>query len=205
MWRVETSLRPIVRELGLASLDALVERVVYGKDSKLATRVVEALLNNESSFFRDPAVFDLLNRDGLDRLRALRSDIGRLRIWSAGCSTGQEAYSLAMMIREDEERWRGWHIDIAATDISGATIAAARTGRYSQFEVQRGLPARTMLRWFTQARDDWTIDPALRRRVRFFAAQSSRSRAGAMRPDPLPQRPDVLRPGDTGSGICAPC
>ena len=167
IWRVETSLRPIVRELGLASLDALADRAISGRDPKLANRIVEALLNNESSFFRDPGVFELLNRDGFDRLRTLRKDVKRLRIWSAGCSTGQEAYSLAMMIRDDEPRWAGWHTDIAATDISHATIASARAGRYSQFEVQRGLPVRTMLRWFTQAKDDWTIDPALRRRVRF--------------------------------------
>jgi chemotaxis protein methyltransferase CheR len=167
VWRIETALRPIARELGLESMDALVGRIVGGREPALATRVVEALLNNESSFFRDPAVFDLLNGAGLDRLREARREERRLRIWSAGCSTGQEAYSVAMMLREADARWAGWTFEIAGTDVSAAAVTRARAGRYSQFEIQRGLPVRTMLRWFTQRDEDWTIDGGLRRMVRF--------------------------------------
>jgi chemotaxis protein methyltransferase CheR len=167
LWRIETSLRPLARKLGLEGLDGLVAQVVSGRDSTLGDQVVEALLNNESSFFRDPGVFELLNGAGFDRLRASRRDSRRLRIWSAGCSTGQEAYSIAMMLREADARWAGWTFDIVATDVSASAVGRAKTGRYSQFEIQRGLPVRTMLRWFTQRDDDWTIDGTLRRMVRF--------------------------------------
>lgn len=167
VWRIETALRPIARERGLDGLDGLVALIVSGRDPALSNRVVEALLNNESSFFRDPAVFELLNSAGFDRLREMRRDTRRLRIWSAGCSTGQEPYSLAMMLREADARWAGWTFDITGTDVSAAAVNRAKTGRYSQFEIQRGLPVRTMLRWFTQRDDDWTIDGTLRRMVRF--------------------------------------
>jgi chemotaxis protein methyltransferase CheR len=166
-WRVETALKPIVRELGLDSIDALAAQIARHRDDFLTARVIEALLNNESSFFRDPGVFALLGGSGLDRLRASRSSVRHLRIWSAGCSTGQEAYSIAMMLREADHSWAGWQIDIAGTDVSAAVVAKARGGRYSQFEVQRGLPVRTMLRFFTQHDEQWVIDGALRRAVRF--------------------------------------
>lgn len=166
-WRIESSLKAVLRELGLTTLDPLVVLLASGSNSALATKVVEALLNNETSFFRDSLAFEQLERDALEQLRRARAPARRLRIWSAACSTGQEAYSLAMMLRDAGPRWAGWTFEILATDISGATIARARAGRYSQFEIQRGLPVRTMLRWFRQEGDDWVIDPALRRDVRF--------------------------------------
>jgi chemotaxis protein methyltransferase CheR len=166
-WRIETALKPVARALGLDSVDALVARLVSGKEEALASRVVEALLNNETSFFRDPGVFELLNSAAFDRVRSARGHVRRLRIWSAGCSTGQEPYSLAMLLREDEARWAGWSVDIAATDVSDGAILRARAGRYSQFEIQRGLPVRAMLRWFAQDGEDWTVDARLRRMIRF--------------------------------------
>lgn len=166
-WRIETALKPVARSLGLDGIEALVATMVSAKDDVLATRVVEALLNNETSFFRDPGVFDLLGSDALDRIRAVRKDTKRLRVWSAGCSTGQEAYSMAIMLREAEVRWASWSIDIAATDVSAEAVSRARRGRYSQFEIQRGLPVRTMLRWFEQHGEEWTVDTRLRRMIRF--------------------------------------
>ncbi len=166
-WRVETALKPLARELGLGGIDALVARLVSTKDDQLGTRVVEALLNNETSFFRDPAVYELLGGAAFDRVRKARSESKKLRIWSAGCSTGQEAYSLAMMIRDAEAHWARWTIDIAATDVSDTAVARARRGRYSQFEIQRGLPVRTMLRWFQQDGEEWVVDARLRRMIRF--------------------------------------
>jgi chemotaxis protein methyltransferase CheR len=166
-WRVETALKPVARELGLESIDALVAQLVASRDDKLATRVVEALLNNETSFFRDPGVYDLLGTAALDRLRLARGDSRKLRIWSAGCATGQEAYSVAMMLREADAHWARWSVDIAATDVSDVAVARARRGRYSQFEIQRGLPVRTMLRWFQQDGEEWVVDPRLRRMIRF--------------------------------------
>jgi chemotaxis protein methyltransferase CheR len=168
-WRVETALKPLARELGLEGVDALVAQLVSFKDDKLATRVVEALLNNETSFFRDPGVFSLLGTAALDRIRRARVDSRKLRIWSAGCSTGQEAYSLAMTIRDAEAHWSRWIVEIAATDVSDQAVARARNGRYSQFEIQRGLPVRSMLRWFQQDGDDWVVDARLRRMIRFSA------------------------------------
>jgi chemotaxis protein methyltransferase CheR len=166
-WRVETALKPVARELGLEGIDALVAQLVASRDDKLATRVVEALLNNETSFFRDRGVYDLLGGAALDRLRMARGDSRKLRIWSAGCSTGQEAYSLAIMLRDAEAHWARWSVDIAATDVSDVAVARARRGRYTQFEIQRGLPVRTMLRWFQQDGEEWVVDARLRRMIRF--------------------------------------
>ena len=177
-WRIETALTPVARSLGLDGIDALVAKLVSSSDDVLATRIVEALLNNETSFFRDPAVFDLLNSAALDRLRGARRDTKRLRIWSAGCSTGQEPYSLAVQFCEAEARWSGWSIYIAATDVSETAVARAKRGRYSQFEIQRGLPVRTMLRWFEQDGDDWVVDNRLRRMIRFATHSLITSPAG---------------------------
>ena len=166
-WRIETALSPIARELKLDGVDALVTKLVGGREDALTTRVVEALLNNETSFFRDPGVFELLDSAAFERLRTVRGATKRLRIWSAGCSTGQEAYSIAMMLREEDARWAGWSIDIAATDVSERAVEKARLGCYSNFEIQRGLPVRTMLRWFRQRDEEWVIDQRLRRMIRF--------------------------------------
>ncbi len=166
-WRIEASLKPLLRELGQASLDPLVGLLSSGKEDKLAGRVVEALLNNETSFFRDATVFDQLDRDAFEALRTARATTRRLRIWSAACSTGQEAYSLAIMLRDAGPRWAGWTFDILATDASASAVARARKGRYSRFEIQRGLPVRTMLRWFRETGEDWVADPLLARDIRF--------------------------------------
>ena len=166
-WRVESVLRPVARSLGLSTVDALASRIRNCNDQVLEARVVEALLNNETSFFRDPSVLNVLTGPALDHMRAARQRTRKLRLWSAGCSTGQEAYSLAIMLSETPARWNGWSISIAATDISAAAIARAKAGRYSQFEVQRGLPVRSMLKWFEQDGDEWIVDDGLRRMVRF--------------------------------------
>jgi chemotaxis protein methyltransferase CheR len=166
-WRIEASLKPILRELGLPTLDALVARLSSAGESALPARVVEALLNNETSFFRDASVFDQLDRDALDRLRQSRMSSRRLRIWSAACSTGQEAYSLAMLLRDGGTRWAGWTFDILASDASRSVVARAKAGRYSRFEIQRGLPVRTMLRWFREDGEAWVVDPLLARDIRF--------------------------------------
>lgn len=166
-WRIEASLKPILRELGLPTLDPLVARLSSGCDKVLAGKVVEALLNNETSFFRDATAFDQLERDALELLRQNRATSRRLRIWSAACSTGQEAYSLAMMLRDAGPRWAGWTFDILATDASSSAVARGRTGRYTRFEIQRGLPVRTMLRWFRETGEDWVADPLLARDIRF--------------------------------------
>nr|WP_294846171.1 protein-glutamate O-methyltransferase CheR [uncultured Sphingomonas sp.] len=167
-WRIETALSQVLRERSIPTIDELITMLVTGRDPSLATAVVEALLNNETYFYRDRAPFDLLSRTVLPRLARQRAKERRLRIWSAGCSTGQEAYSLAMMFAEKPEQWAGWTIDILATDVSEGAIHRARTGLYSQFEVQRGLGVTQMIRWFQETPDGWLADERLRRPIRFM-------------------------------------
>ena len=166
-WRIETALSALLRERGIATLDELITILVMGKEPSLSQRVVEALLNNETYFFRDRAPFDLLQRYALPELAKRREDSKRLRIWSAGCSTGQETYSLAMMFAEEPEKWQGWTVDILGTDVSTSCIDRAREGVYSQFEVQRGLAIGQTIRWFEECADGWRAIEQLRKPLRF--------------------------------------
>ncbi len=167
-WRIETALQPLMREQGIGSLDGLVAALVARSDERLAEAVVEALLNNETFFYRDRQSFDTLLGPGLRRIEALRRGSRRLAIWCAGCSTGQEAYSIAMHFAEQKARWAGWTIDILGTDVSRSAVEQAKSGVYSQFEVQRGLPVLQMMRWFEELPGAaWRIAPDLRRSVRF--------------------------------------
>ena len=166
-WRIETALSALLRERGIATLDELITILVMGKEPSLSQQVVEALLNNETYFFRDRAPFDLLARYALPELLQRRSESRRIRIWSAGCSTGQEVYSLAMLFAEDAEQWRGWTIDILGSDVSTQCVDRARVGTYTQFEVQRGLGINQMIKWFEETADGWRAVEALRRPVRF--------------------------------------
>jgi chemotaxis protein methyltransferase CheR len=170
-WRVGTALAGLFREHRITNVDQLVcllDQPPGGQPSHALTRqVVEALLNNETYFFRDKPTFDQLPLSILPELARRRAHTRRLSIWSAGCSTGQEVYSLAMLFSEQRERWDGWTIEILGTDVSHRAIAAARAGRYSQFEVQRGLSVTQMLDHFTEADGGWQISEAARALVRF--------------------------------------
>lgn len=166
-WRIETALSALLRERGIATLDELITILVMGKEPGLAERVVEALLNNETYFFRDRAPFDLIARHALPKLFQRRQSTRRIRIWSAGCSSGQEAYSLAMLLAENAEQWRGWTIDILGTDVSTHVVDRARSGLYTQFEVQRGLGINQTIRWFEESEDGWRAVEAIRKQVRF--------------------------------------
>jgi chemotaxis protein methyltransferase CheR len=166
-WRIETALSSLMRERGIGTLDELITILVMGREPALSQMVVEALLNNETYFFRDRAPFDVLERLVLPELAKRREKSKRLRIWSAGCSTGQEAYSLAMLFAERPDQWRGWTIDVLGTDVSSTCVERARAGSYSQFEVQRGLGINQMIKWFEEGTDGWRAAEALRRPVRF--------------------------------------
>ena len=166
-WRIETALSSLLRERGIASLDELITILVMGREPSLSNQVVEALLNNETYFFRDRAPFDLLSAHVLPTLAKARHSNRRISIWSAGCSTGQEAYSLAMLFAENIAAWAGWTVDILATDVSTSVIERARTGVYTQFEVQRGLGINQMIRWFEEGDSGWRAVEALRKPVRF--------------------------------------
>ena len=166
-WRLETALSVLLRERGIGTLDELITILVMGREPSLAEKVVEALLNNETYFFRDRAPFDLLERYALPELANRRADSRRLRIWSAGCSTGQEVYSLAMLFAQNPAQWSGWTIDILGTDVSNGCIDRARAGVYSQFEIQRGLSITQMIKWFEESPEGWRAIEPLRRQVRF--------------------------------------
>ena len=166
-WRIGTSLAGIFRERGISNVDQLACLLALEKESQLEQEVVEALLNNETYFFRDKPTFDQLATDILPLLAQRRADRRRLQIWCAGCSTGQEVHSLAIMFNEMGERWTGWSIDILGTDISNKAIAAARSGHYSQFEVQRGLTVAQMLQHFDETTNGWQMHSDARNFVRF--------------------------------------
>jgi chemotaxis protein methyltransferase CheR len=170
-WRVNSALGGIFREHGISNVDQLVCLLAAppgGPETPdLSQEVVEALLNNETYFFRDKPTFDQLPDEILPELALRRKDVRRLSIWSAGCSTGQEVYSLAMLFADQKDRWQGWTIDILGTDVSHRAINAARSGLYSQFEVQRGLGVTQMLSHFDETPRGWQVREEARRMVRF--------------------------------------
>ena len=170
MWRVSSALAGIFRARGISNLDQLVCLLAAPDARDLATEVVEALLNNETYFFRDTAFFDRLAQTVLPDIHRRRQDTRRIAIWSAGCSTGQEALSLAMLFADDPDRWQGWTIDIVGTDISHKAIGIARSGLYSQFEIQRGIDVHRMLRHFDEVATGWQAKPQLRALTRFRQA-----------------------------------
>ncbi|HST37131.1 MAG TPA: protein-glutamate O-methyltransferase CheR, partial [Allosphingosinicella sp.] len=185
-WRIDTALASIMREHSFQSVDQLVSRLVASRDGPLAEQVIEALLNNETYFYRDRLPFDLLLAGPVKRLEHSRAKERRISIWCAGCSTGQEAYSLAMSFADEKARWQGWTIDIVGTDLSKSAVGRARAGVYSQFEVQRGLPVMQMIRWFEElGGGDWRAKDQLRNSVRF----ESRS---LTEPPPHPGTFDVI-------------
>ena len=167
-WRIDTALAAIMRERGFDTVDQLVSRLVAGRDPPLADQVIEALLNNETYFFRDRLPFDLLLAGPVKRLEQARARERRLSIWCAGCSTGQEAYSLAMSFADEPRAGRAGRSTSSAPISRARRSSAARSGIYSQFEVQRGLPVMQMIRWFEElGGGDWRLAPSCAASVRF--------------------------------------
>ncbi len=164
---VEDRLAPVLRRERLAALSDLAAAITRDPRSELARAAAEALTINETSFFRDKAFFESFAQTLLPALLAARAERRRLRIWCAGCSTGQEPYSLAMLLDEQARRLAGWQVEILATDLSHAVIDTARRGVYSQFEVQRGVPIAMLLRYFRREGDVWQIADHLRAKVTF--------------------------------------
>lgn len=161
----ETRLNPIVDRLGLGSLSELARRV-RGNDCVLQAKVVEALTTNETSFFRDNAPFNALRQRVLPAVAARPPHERRLRIWSAACSTGQEAYSLALMIK-DEFPALAADTRIIGTDINALVVEKARSGKFSQLDVNRGLPAPLLVRYFHRQGMEWVVQDAIRAMTEF--------------------------------------
>jgi chemotaxis protein methyltransferase CheR len=163
---IESRLLPLARSRGLADLDTLVASL-RRNELGLADTVVDAMTTNESLFFRDQKPFDQFRRLVLPALLQSRSASRTIRIWSAACSSGQEPYSLAMLLSEEAPKLAGWTIDILGTDLCKAMVERARAGTYSQFEVQRGMPPAMLTKHFVKDGDKWTANAALRSMVRF--------------------------------------
>jgi chemotaxis protein methyltransferase CheR len=161
---VEARLLPIARQMGLPDVGKLVETVRLRPTPDDTRRIVEALTTNETSWFRDGDPFTALTSTVLPALLAARGPVDRLQIWSAACSSGQEPYTIAMLL-EDALPNAASRVSITATDLSREMVERTRAGRFSQLEVNRGLPAPMLVRHFTRAGNEWEVAPALRRMV----------------------------------------
>lgn len=161
----EARLAPIVRQLGLSSINDLCAVMRERGETEVARRVVEAMTTNETYFFRDPAHYEAIRKTLLPRLKQERGDTKRLRFWSAASSTGQEAYSLAMLLLE--EGFGHWNIQIFGTDFSSQVVERAKCGKFQQIEVNRGLPAAMLIKYFRRSGVDWMLSDAVRNMVRF--------------------------------------
>jgi chemotaxis protein methyltransferase CheR len=161
----ESRLRPFVKQLNLSSLNDLCSLLQNGCSAELSQQVAEAMTTNETYFYRDPAHYEAFRTVLLPRLREERRDTRTLRIWSAAASTGQEAYSLAMLLLE--EGFKDWNIQILGTDFSPKVLERARSAVYQQIEINRGLPTHLLLKYFRRSGLDWQLSDEVRRMVRF--------------------------------------
>jgi chemotaxis protein methyltransferase CheR len=164
---VDARLTPVAHQAELGSVAELVGRLRAAPDNALATRVVEAMVTTETSFFRDLHPFETLRTTVLPDLIRRRRDERRLAIWSAACSTGQEPYSVALLLKEHFPELAARRVDLLATDLSGDVLARARSGRFSQLEVNRGLPAALLVKHFRQHGATWELNEDVRRMVEF--------------------------------------
>lgn len=163
---LESRLMPVARRRGMKGLDELVQ-AVRRMDAALVKDVTEAMTTNELFFFRDGKPFDQFREQVMPALMQSRKDKRAIRIWCAACSSGQEPYSLAILLKEMEAKLAGWRIDIIATDLSTEILEKAKAGLYSQFEVQRGMPIQLLVKYFQKKDEMWQIDPRLRAMVQF--------------------------------------
>jgi chemotaxis protein methyltransferase CheR len=164
---VETRLAPLARRLELPSIGELIARLRNQPANGLCRQVVEAMVTTETSFFRDHHPFEALRKVVLPDLIGRRRGERRLSVWCAACSNGQEPYSLALLLREHFPELEGWKIALLASDLSREVLARAREGRFNQIEVNRGLPAALLVKYFEQHGTDWQLRPALRGMVDF--------------------------------------
>jgi chemotaxis protein methyltransferase CheR len=158
----EARLAAIVRQRGMRSLAGLVDYMRSTRDAALEAAVADAMTINETSFFRDGRPFELLRCDLLPKIIEARRNTRALRLWSAACSTGQEAYSLAILLREHFPLLANWQMKVEGSDICQPVVVRAQAGRFQRIEVNRGLPARYLVRYFDQDGDEWVVKPQIR-------------------------------------------
>lgn len=163
---IESRLTPVAQRFGFADVSALANNLVLAKED-LREAVTDAMTTNESFFFRDKTPFVAFTETILPTLAASRRDTGRLRIWCAAASTGQEPYSLAMLLLANKKLWAGLKVEILGTDLSQTALERAKLGRYTQFEVQRGLPIQMLMDHFEQDGTNWMISDEVKSMVKF--------------------------------------
>jgi chemotaxis protein methyltransferase CheR len=164
---IESRLSPLAHEHGLPSVGELIARLQCDPFGSLHREVVEAMTTNETSFFRDLAAFDALRKDILPRLIAARSARKALNIWSAACSSGQEPYTIAIVLREYFPQLREWTIQMIGSDLSRKMLDRAEAGCFPQHEVNRGLPAALLVKYFEKSQLQWKVKLEIRNMVRF--------------------------------------
>lgn len=165
---LDSRLRPVAQKWNLSGLEQLADALRNQRNAEQIRDVTEAMTVNESFFFRDTKPFDQLRDHMLPTMLTTRATTRKLRIWSAAASSGQEAYSIAMLLHECGVTSKGWSVDIVGTDISTEILNRARSGGYTSFEVQRGLPAKLLAKYFTRQGDKWQIADPVRRSVQFI-------------------------------------
>ena len=169
VYLVNSRLLPIARDTGYDSVVALIKHLRSIPFGRLHTRTIEAIVTTETSFFRDFYPFEALRTELIPEIMNRRRQYGRnLSIWSAGCSSGQEPYSIAMMLGESFPELATWDVRLYASDVSGSMLERCRTGLYTQNEVNRGLPAHLLVRYFRQEGSSWRLNSDLRSMVTFF-------------------------------------
>ncbi len=164
---LESRLMPVARKHGLKGLEDLIGQLRTRKDEAMIVEVTEAMTTNESFFFRDVKPFDLLRDEVLPPILQERATKKHLRIWCAAASSGQEPYSIAIILKELGAQLAGWKIDIIGTDISHDILKKAKSGMYSQFEVQRGMPIQLLLKYFDKRDENWEIKPEIKNMVQY--------------------------------------
>ncbi|MEN2975692.1 protein-glutamate O-methyltransferase [Tistrella bauzanensis] len=167
LYLLESRLSPLARRRGLPGLTELIAEMRKPSAEELRRDVTDAMTTNETSFFRDIKPFEEMRTFALPDLLAKRADRRQLRIWSAAASTGQEAYTLAMLFKEMGAKLDGWRLEIIGTDLSNEVLDKARAATYSQFEVQRGLPITLLVKYFEQDGEHWRLKQPIRSMVNF--------------------------------------
>ncbi len=167
LYLLESRLLPVARKRGIQNMAELVASIRRFPDETLLRDITEAMTTNESFFFRDTHPFDQFRQLTLPALLKSRADQKRIRIWCAAASTGQEPYSLAMILKEEAAKLMGWRVEILATDLSREVLERARQGIYNPFEVQRGLPPTLLTKYFKKVDDNWQINPEIRSMVTY--------------------------------------
>ena len=166
----ETRLSKLLRNQGMTHLEELVQHLKLSKNRELERSIAEAMTINETSFFRDSRPFELLRAELLPKVIEARRHLRSLRFWSGACSSGQEAYSLGMLMLEHFPMLTNWNMRIEGTDICGEVVRHAQAGCYHRMEINRGLPARFVVRYFDHLGEDWVVKPEVKKMCNFRQA-----------------------------------